>query len=87
MIVFISFLFLSIWAGSSVRLAQHPLGLRARLTGVLASFRLLVALRSVRDLLLSAKPLFGAAIADGDAARLQQSSAQMRSQETVAEKK
>jgi hypothetical protein len=38
-------------------------------------------------LLLSAKPLFGAAIAGGDAVRLQQSSAQMRSQETVAGKK
>ena len=63
MIVFIAFLFLSIWAGSSVRLAQHPLGLRARLTGVLASFRLLVALLGGRDLLLSAKHLFVDAIA------------------------
>jgi hypothetical protein len=63
MIVFIAFLFLSIWAGSSVRLAQHPLGLRARLTGVLASFRPLVALLGGRDLLLFAKHLFVATIA------------------------
>jgi hypothetical protein len=47
----------------------------------------LVASRPLPVLLLCAKHLFVAAIADGDAARLQQSSAQMRSQETVAEKK
>ena len=47
----------------------------------------LVALDAVRDLFICAKHLFGAVIADGDAARLQQSAAQVRSQETVAGKK